>query len=65
MPIEVVNEINKSKSYSYDDKTKRVVNLKPFSKSDIDEFLAIQHLLDGRHIPYRFEKDFHIQILNT
>lgn len=64
MPVEVVNAINRSESYSYDDKAKRVVNLKPYAQSDIDEFLQIQHLLDCQHIPYKFEKNFHIQILN-
>jgi len=49
--------------YEFDEKSNRVVNLLK-GGSDIDEFLHIQHILDCHYIPYRFEKGFHIQILN-
>ena len=63
MSQEVIAQINCHRNYRYDIKAKRVVNLTP-AKSDIDEFLHIQYILDSYYIPYRFEKEFHIQILN-
>ncbi|MGM0623820.1 MAG: hypothetical protein ACQESH_07340 [Campylobacterota bacterium] len=64
MPQSVIEKIRQCKTYHYNPAKQRVVNLNGFAQSDIDEFLYIQHLLDRSYIPYRFEKDFHIQILN-
>jgi hypothetical protein len=63
MSQEIIKKINSHIFYEFDEKSNRVVNLLNGS-SDIDEFLHIQHILDCHYIPYRFEKGFHIQILN-
>lgn len=64
MSQEVIEQINCHRNYLYDVQKKKVVNLTP-ANSDIDEFLHIQYILDSYYIPYRFEKGFHIQILNV
>lgn len=59
----IINEINEFSNFKYEASTKRVVNLKGISNADLDEFLAIAHLLDSNHIKYKFTTNIDIRIL--
>lgn len=59
----VIDRINRFKTFKYNDKVRKIVNLKFEGETDIDEFLDIQHLLDKNKIHYRFEKNFEIKIV--
>ncbi|MCP4971426.1 MAG: hypothetical protein GY932_12650, partial [Arcobacter sp.] len=41
----VVNEIGKFNNFKYEPRTKQIVNLKGATNADLDEFLAIAHIL--------------------
>ncbi|NVJ53234.1 MAG: hypothetical protein HWD90_06040 [Campylobacteraceae bacterium] len=59
----VINELNGFKNYKYESTTSRVVNLKNISDADLDEFLAITHILDRNYIKYKFTTNIDIRIL--
>lgn len=59
----VINEINGFKNYKYESTTSRVVNLKNINDADLDEFLAITHILDTNFIKYKFTTNIDIRIL--
>jgi len=59
----ILNELNGFSNYKYEPITKRVVNLKGISNADLDEFLAIAHILDTNHIKYKFTSNIDIRIL--
>jgi len=60
----IINEINRFKSYRYEPSTKRVVNLKSCENADLEEFLAIAHILDSNYIKYKFTTNIDIRILD-
>lgn len=59
----IVNELNSFNSYKYEANTKRIVNLKGVNNADMDEFLAIAHLLDTNYIKYKFTTNIDIRII--
>lgn len=59
----IINELNGFKNYKYDSSTKRVINLKTPTNADLDEFLAIAHILDSNYIKYKFTTNVDIRIL--
>ncbi|WP_321314414.1 hypothetical protein [Halarcobacter sp.] len=59
----VVNELNNFKNYKYEPVTRRIVNLKSVSNADMDEFLAIAHILDSNFIKYKFSTNIDIRII--
>ena len=59
----IIDEINSCTNYKYEANTKRIVNLKGISNADMDEFLAIAHLLDCNQIKYKFTTNIDIRIL--
>lgn len=59
----IIDEINSFRNYKYEAMTKRVVNLKGATNADLDEFLAIAHILDTNHIKYKFTTNIDIRIL--
>jgi len=63
MAENIIQEINKFRTYKFDEKRNRVVNLKNSDCTNIDEFLEIQNLLDNNRINHSFEKNFEIQII--
>ena len=63
MADNIINEINKFSTYSFDENSKRIVNLKSNEDTDIDEFLGIQYLLDTNKVKYRFQSNFEIKII--
>ena len=63
MAQHVVDKINNFSSFKFDIEKNRVVNLKNYDNTDIDEFLDIQYLLDCNRVRYDFQKNFEIQIM--
>ena len=63
MADNIIQEINKFRTYKFDEKRNRVVNLKNSDCTNIDEFMEIQNLLDNNRIVHSFEKNFEIQII--
>ena len=63
MADNIIQEINKFRTYKFDEKRNRVVNLKNSASTNIDEFMEIQNLLDNNRIVHSFEKNFEIQII--
>jgi len=63
MAQNIKDEINRFQSFKFDDTLNSVINLKKGVETDIDEFLAIQHILDNNHIAHKFENNFNITIL--
>jgi len=63
MAQNIKDEINRFHSFQFDDTLNSIINLKKGFETDIDEFLAIQHILDNNHIAHKFEKNFNITIL--
>ncbi|PLY07804.1 MAG: hypothetical protein C0625_04355 [Arcobacter sp.] len=59
----IVSELNSFNNYRYESNTKRIVNLKGASNADMDEFLAIAHILDSNYIKYKFTTNIDIRIL--
>lgn len=59
----VIDKLNSFSNYKYEPMTKRVVNLKGVTNADLDEFLAIAHILDTNHIKYKFTTNIDIRIL--
>lgn len=64
MAQQIVNEINKSITFRFDNAKNRVINTRTNRDIEVDEFLDIQYILDCNKIRYSFEKNFEIQILN-
>jgi len=62
MAQNLIDKINSFNTFKFDKTKKRVVNLRNFKKTDIDEFLQIQYLLDCHKVSYSLEKNFEIQI---
>ena len=62
MAQQIINEINKSVTFRFDDAKNRVINIKTNRDFEVDEFLDIQYILDCNKIRYSFEKNFEIQI---
>jgi len=62
MAQNLIDKINSFNTFRFDRVQKRVVNLKDFKKTNIDEFLQIQYLLDCHRVAYSLEKNFEIQI---
>jgi len=63
MKKNIEDEINRFESFRFDASLNRVINLKKSVETDIDEFLAIQYILDTNRITHKFEKNFNITIL--
>ena len=63
MSLTVIDEINNFRTFQYDKKLNKIVNLRDSDSTNIDEFLSIQHLLDENRIAHSFEKNFNIQVL--
>ncbi|WP_320036359.1 hypothetical protein ACMC56_04150 [Campylobacterota bacterium DY0563] len=59
----IVNELNNFKHYKYEPLTRRIVNLKSVTNADMDEFLAIAHILDSNFIKYKFSTNIDIRII--
>jgi len=59
----IISELNKFKNYKYDSSTMRVINQKTPIDADLDEFLAISHILDRNYIKYKFTTNVDIRIL--
>lgn len=59
----VIDKLNSFSNYKYEPMTKRVVNLRGVTNADLDEFLAIAHILDTNHIKYKFTTNIDIRIL--
>jgi hypothetical protein len=59
----VVSELSSFKNYKYDGLTKRIINLKTPVDADLDEFLAIAHILDENYIKYKFTTNVDIRII--
>ncbi|RXK11720.1 hypothetical protein CP965_13205 [Halarcobacter mediterraneus] len=59
----ILNELNGFKNYKYESATSRIVNLKDVMDADLDEFLAIAHILDKNYIKYKFTTNIDIRIL--
>ena len=62
MAQNLIDKINSFNTFRFDREKKRVVNLQDFKKTNIDEFLQIQYLLDCHRVVYSLEKNFEIQI---
>jgi len=62
MAQNLIDKINSFNTFRFDTAQKRIVNLKDFEGTDVDEFLDIQYLLDCHRVVYSFEKNFEIQI---
>lgn len=63
MSYKVIKELNTFKTFKFDVKSKRIVNLRDSDTTNIDEFLSIQHILDANRIAHSFEKNFNIKVL--
>lgn len=63
MAQNIKDEINRFQNFKFDDLSNSIVNLRKNFDADIDEFLAIQHILDNNHIAHKFERNFNIRIL--
>ena len=61
---DIIDKINSFQTFRFDSKTNRIVNMRFQEETDIDEFLSIQHILDSYHIPYRFDKNFDIEVIS-
>lgn len=59
----IINEIDEFSNYKYEPMTNRIVNLKSATNADLDEFLAIAHILDSNYIKYKFTTNIDIRIL--
>ncbi len=59
----IVSEIDQFNNYKYEPMTNRIVNLKGATNADLDEFLAIAHILDSNYIKYKFTTNIDIRIL--
>lgn len=59
----IVNEIGRFNNYKYEAMTNRIINLRGISNADLDEFLAIAHILDSNYIKYKFTTNIDIRIL--
>jgi len=59
----LINEISGFSNYEYEPITKRIINLKGATNADLDEFLAIAHILDSNYIKYKFTTNIDIRIL--
>lgn len=64
MALQIINEINKSVTFRFDNAKNRVINTRANRDIEVDEFLDIQYILDCNKIRYSFEKNFEIQILS-
>lgn len=60
----IIDEINRFKNYRYEESTRRVVNLKGCENADLEEFLAIAHILDSNFIKYKFTTNIDIRIID-
>jgi len=63
MANHIIEKINAFSTYKFDEKTNKIVNLKDYENTNIDEFLDIQFLLDCNRVMYYFEKNFEIKII--
>jgi hypothetical protein len=63
MADKIINEINKFKTFKFDKQNNRVINLKSYEDTDIDEFLEIQFILDNNYIQREYAQNFEIQII--
>lgn len=59
----IVNKLNSFRNYKYEPVTNRIVNLKGATNADLDEFLAIAHILDSNFIKYKFSTNIDIRII--
>ena len=59
----LINEIDGFNNYKYEPISRRIVNLKGATNADLDEFLAIAHILDSNYIKYKFTSNIDIRIL--
>ena len=59
----IVNEISRFNNYKYEPMSNRIINLKGISNADLDEFLAIAHILDSNYIKYKFTTNIDIRII--
>lgn len=63
MSTQVINELSGFRTFKYDQKAKRIVNLRDSDTTNIEEFLSIQYILDTNRIAHSFEKNFNIKVL--
>ncbi len=63
MAKHIIEKINKFSTYKYDEHTNKIVNLRDYEGTNVDEFLDIQFLLDTNRVMYYFKKHFEIQIV--
>lgn len=59
----VVNKLNSFQNYKFDDKKKKVINLKNINNVDLDEFLEITYILDTNLVNYEMTREFEINII--
>lgn len=59
----ILNELSTFQSYKYEPMTNRIVNLRGVTNADMDEFLAIAHILDSNFIKYKFSTNIDIRII--
>jgi hypothetical protein len=65
MAQNIIDSINSFQTFKYDETAKRIVNLRDGFETDVDEFLAIQHILDNNNIIHKFEGNFNIKVINN
>jgi len=59
----VINKLNNFRNYKYEPVSNRIINLKGATNADLDEFLAIAHILDSNYIKYKFSTNIDIRII--
>ena len=63
MSEQIIEKINNIKTFKFDTKTNKILNLNQGEETDVENFLYIQNILDNGKIRYKFEKNFEIKIL--
>lgn len=59
----VISKLNHFRNYKYEPLSNRIVNLRGATNADLDEFLAIAHILDSNYIKYKFSTNIDIRII--
>lgn len=63
MATELINEINNFPGFYFDNTKNKIINRRDGEETNLEEFLAIQHLLDNNRVQYTFEKNFNIKVI--
>jgi hypothetical protein len=61
----ILNQVSLFNSFFYNEKINTFVCTKHYIDADINEMLAIVHLLDNHFIPYKITSGFNIRVLKT